>query len=155
MALKAAPAAEKAATEEPAEKKSKKKLLAIAVVAVVAVAAAAWFFLLRGGEAEAVEEPHPGAVLPMEPVTLNLADGHFLKLGLALQLTDTAGGGHGSAPDGSKALDLAIALLSNREVAELSSSEAREKVKAELAHEVEEAYHGDVMDIYFTEFVMQ
>lgn len=153
MALKSATPAEETPVAE--EKKSKKKLIVIGVV-VILVAAAGWFFLGRGdAAAEEAVAPEPGAVLQLEPVTLNLADGHFLKLGLALQMTLDAGGGHGAEPDGSKALDLAISMLSNREVAELSSSEAREKVKHELAEQIEHAYHGTVMDLYFTEFVMQ
>ena len=52
-------------------------------------------------------------------------------------------------------MDLAIAHYTDMEIAELSSAEGRAKAKAELLEEVEEAYEGEIMDIYFTEFVMQ
>lgn len=152
MASKDEPAAEAA----PA-KKDKKKL--IMIVAVLALVAGGYYkFMVMPKAAEAAEEPvkEPGAVVKLDPVTLNLTDGHFLKLGMALQFA-LAEGGHGGSgePDGSQALDIAIAQLSNREMTELSSSKARAKAKAELVKEIGYAYHGEVLDVYFTEFVMQ
>lgn len=138
--------------------KSKKKL--IILVAVFAVAGAAYLFVLKPKPA-APTEPVPGAVVKLDPLTLNLEGGHYLKLSMALQFTEAAsggGGGHGGGaeePDGSQALDLAIAQLSNKKIAELNSAAARDKAKAHLLEAVAEAYHHDVMDIYFTEFVMQ
>jgi flagellar FliL protein len=82
---------------------------------------------------------------------LNLADGHFLKLKLALQATVEAK----EEPDGSKALDIAISELSNRPMTDLASNAAREKAKGELRAKINKAYGGEVMDVYFTEFVMQ
>jgi flagellar FliL protein len=87
----------------------------------------------------------------LDPITLNLADGHFLKLKLSLQATLDAA----EAPDGSKALDIAISEFSNRPLAELASNAARDKAKVELRKKINEAYEGHVMDVYFTEFVMQ
>ena len=137
-------------------KGGKKKLVLILVVALV-VAGAGYFFVLKPkGGAEAKPKQEPGAVVKLEPITMNLADGHYLKLGMALQFAVSEGGGHGATePDGSKALDLAISHFSNREVAELSSSKAREKAKKELFKEVRHAYHDEVMELHFTEFVMQ
>jgi hypothetical protein len=60
-----------------------------------------------------------------------------------------------SDPDGSKALDIAISEFSNRPLAELASNAARDKAKAELRKKINKAYEGHVMDVYFTEFVMQ
>ncbi|WP_203872417.1 flagellar basal body-associated FliL family protein, partial [Planomonospora parontospora] len=59
------------------------------------------------------------------------------------------------APDGSKALDLAIKQFRNKPVDELSSEKALDLAKRELVEKVEKAYEGEIMDIYFTEFVMQ
>ena len=137
---------------------SKKKKLII-IGAVLLVAAAAYMFVLKPKPA-ADGEPVPGMVVKLDPLTLNLDDGHYLKLSMALQFTEAAsgGGGHGGGseePDGSKALDLAIAQLSNRKIAELNTAQAREAAKAKLLAAIEEAYHHEVMDLYFTEFVMQ
>jgi flagellar FliL protein len=91
-------------------------------------------------------------VVPLQPITINLTDGHFLKVSIALQMTTAVGA---ETPDGSKALDLVISEFSNRSVAELSSNEAREEAKKKLAQHVGEAYEGNVMGVYLTEFVMQ
>jgi flagellar FliL protein len=148
------PAANADGTEEP--KKGKKKKLLVVVLAVLLLGGGGYFFLGRGGSSTP-PPPEPGQVLKLDSITLNLADGHFLKLGLALQFTTTAGGGgeHGAELDGSHALDLAIDQLSNRKVTELNSTAARNKVKGELVKAIEEAYDHGVMDVYFTEFVMQ
>jgi flagellar FliL protein len=147
-----APAAEET---EAAPAKSKKKLIIVAVAVLVA-AAAAYFLLLKGGGEAEVKEPVPGAVLVNDPITLNLQGGHYLKVGLALQFTEEAGGGgHGAAPDGSHALDYMIEQFTGRTVAELSNPESRHKLKEHLLEEVKHAYHDGVMDIYFTEFVIQ
>jgi flagellar FliL protein len=143
------------AAEDGGRKGGRKKLVAVGLV-LLAVAGGSYVFLGRGGPAEPAP-PEPGQVLQLDPITLNLADGHYLKLGLALQFTAEAGaGGHGGGElDGSQALDLAIDQLSNRKVTELNSAEARRQAKEELVKEVGEAYHHGVMDVYFTEFVMQ
>jgi len=137
--------------EETPAKGGKKKIIIIAV-AVLMLAGGGWFMFLKPSSAAAEAAPVPGIVLPLEAINLNLADGHYLKLGMALQMIE--GGGHGE-PDGSHALDIAIAQFSGKSIKELASSEAREKAKAKLLHAIEEAYHHEVMDVYFTEFVMQ
>jgi flagellar FliL protein len=142
----------KAEAEAAPEKGGKKKVLVGALAALI-LAGGGWFQFLKPTDASAEPEaPTPGVVLTLEPINLNLADGHYLKLGMALQMVE--GGGHGE-PDGSHALDLAISQLSGKAIGELASPEGREKAKGKLLHAVEEAYHHEVMDIYFTEFVMQ
>jgi flagellar FliL protein len=134
----------------------KKKLLVIGLVAVLALGAAAYFFLFSGGgEAEAEPAPEEGSVLVIEPVAINLAGGSYLKLGFALQFTlehDEAGA-HGSEPDGSKAMDIAIAQFSGAALADVQTN--REAMKAALEEAVIEAYHHEVMSIYYTEYVTQ
>jgi flagellar FliL protein len=145
---------DKAAKKGEAAGGKKKKV--VALVLVVVLAGGGYFFLGRKGAAPDAP-PTPGTVLKLDSITLNLAGGHYLKLTLALQFTKAASGGGegGSDLDGSKALDLAIAQLSNRNVAELNTAATREAAKAKLRAAVEEAYHHGVMDLYFTEFVMQ
>lgn len=130
----------------------KKKILMLAPV-VVLLAGVAFFFLKPKDAAQAAVKPKPvaGTIKELEPITVNLAGGHFLKLGLALQPTKAAG----EEVAGAKALDLAIELFSNRTVADLASKEGREKAKKLLVKEVAEAYEDEVYDIYFTTFVMQ
>ena len=138
---------------EGTSKRSKKKLVIIAApVLLILIGAAVWFFLLRGGGEEKAEPaPLPGVVVRMDPISINLAGGHYLKVGIALQATIDA---H-EEPEGSHAQDLAVTLLSGRTVEELADGAAREAIKAELKAEVTESYEHSVMDVWFYEFVTQ
>lgn len=89
--------------------------------------------------------------MKLDPIYVNLADGHFLKLGIALQGTDKAT----KELDGSKALDAAISVFSGKDMAKVSDDATRTEMKKALATEVIDLYEDEVMDIYFTEFVMQ
>ncbi len=142
---------------EPAKAKGGKGLVvALVVVVVLLVAAAAtWWFVLRPqhGAAAPVEEkaPEKGEVVAVEPVSLNLAGGHYLRLGFSLQLTADA---H-EAPDPAVAIDHAIALFSGRTVAEVSDPDTREELRDELAQRLSEVYEGEVMGVYLTNYVTQ
>ena len=141
--------------DDDAPRGGRKKLLIIALVAVLALGASAYFFLFSGGAAEAEAAPEEGSVLVIDPVAINLAGGSYLKMGLALQFTlehDQAGG-HGSEPDGSKAADIAIAQFSGATLADVQDN--REAMKAALEAAIVDAYHHDVMSIYYTEYVTQ
>ena len=151
----------------------KKKLIVIGLGALLLLGGGAGGTYLLVKPAAAAEEPVeevlvPGEVTALDPITLNLADGHYLKLGLALQATASTGGGHegSGGPDGSKALDLAIAEFSGLSTAELSDTAKRDHYKDELQEKIITAYeeepakegehpHKVVMGIYFTQFVTQ
>jgi flagellar protein FliL len=141
-------------TDETTGKGSRKKLLLIGLVLILAAAGAA-YFLLFSGSAEAETEPVAGDVLVLEPIAVNLAGGGYLKIGVTLQFTEegTAGGHGGSGPDGSKATDLIISTFSQAAPADVTG--AREALKIALEQKIIEAYHGDVMDIYYNEYVTQ
>ena len=147
-----------AATTEEEPKGGKKKLVLVLLVVLLAAAGAAYFFLFSGGSAEA-EEPVPGEVLTLEPVAVNLAGGGYLKIGVALQLTEGAGGGgHGGGGlDGAKAADLIISTFSQAKPADVIG--ARDALKEALEKKIIEAYTEDgvpmVMGIYYTEYVTQ
>ena len=145
---------EKAPAEETEEKGGKKKLLLVFAVLIVAAAGAAYFFLFSGS-AEA-EEPVPGEIVTLEPVAVNLAGGGYLKIGVALQAVEGAGGGggHGGGGlNGAQATDLVISTFSQAKPADVTG--AREALKDALEAKIVEAYHGEVMGIYYTEYVTQ
>jgi len=127
-----------------------KKKLIIIVVGALVVGAAAYWFVLKPKPEPKKEKPVAGEVVALEPRQVNLEGGHYLKLGLALQGTADA-----HELEGSKALDAAIGLFSGRSIEEVTRSEERRHLKAELKKELEHLYHGDVMDVYFTDFVTQ
>src|SRR5919112_1061010 len=124
-------------TEETEGKGGKKKLLLIVGVLLLAAAGAAYFFLFAGsGEAEAAAPEHGGYVA-LEPIAVNLA-----------------GGGHGGASvDGAKAYDQIISTFSQAQPADVTG--ARDALKEALEEKIIEAYHGEVMGIYYTEYVTQ
>lgn len=128
------------------EKGSKKKLILI-LVAVLALGGGGYFMFLKPKPAG---PPEPGEVVKLEPIQINLAATHYLRVGIALQLT---AGAHEA--DGSKALDAAIALFSGLPMDEVNDPKHRAKLKKELEKELGELYHHDVMGVYFTEFVTQ
>jgi flagellar FliL protein len=137
--------------------KSKKKLLLILAITLLALTGGGTggYLLLAPAKAKAEPQPTPGLVVPLDAITINLAEGHYLKLKLSLQATTEVA----EAPDGSKALDIAISLFSNRTQSELLSNAAREQAKAELTEKVVKAYtvgkKKAIMDVYFTTFVIQ
>jgi flagellar protein FliL len=139
-----------AAEEDAPAKGGKKKLLLVLAVLLLGGAGAAYFFLFSGSGEPA--PPEPGEVVSLEPVAVNLAGGGYLKIGVALQLTADAGGGEGG-PDGSKATDLIISTFSQAKPADVVG--AREALKEALKKKIVEAYEGDVMAIYYTEYVTQ
>ena len=146
MSTKTAPNTEKKDGDDAAPK-SKRKVLVLALVAALVVAAAGyWFFLRPSGP----QEPVPGEVMTLEPIQINLAEGHYLKVGIALQLTADA-----HELDGSQALDATISLFSGLPLEDVSLPKQRNELKDELSSHLEEAYHGQVMEVYYTEFVTQ
>ena len=146
--------------ETPAEapKKSKKMLMIIVIALVVLGGGGAGAFFMLGDSAEAAEEkPVKGAVVAMDTaLTINLAGGHYLKLGFSLQQTEEAGT---ESVDTSEALELAIDEYTGKNIAELATEKGREELKADLLKKIEKAYTEEdkkmVMDIYFTQFVTQ
>jgi flagellar FliL protein len=145
---------DKTETDEAPAKGSRKMLL-IGLVVILAAAGAAYFFLFSGSSDASAEEPVAGDVLALEPIAVNLAGGGYLKIGVTLQFTEagSAGGHGGSGPDGSKATDLIISTFSQAAPADVVG--AREALKVALQEKIIEAYHGDVMGIYYNEYVTQ
>ncbi|MCZ2858068.1 flagellar basal body-associated FliL family protein [Blastococcus sp. VKM Ac-2987] len=148
--------------EEGEGRGGKKKLLLVLAAVLLAGAGAGYFFLFAGSaEAEAVEPVSSGTYLPLEPVAVNLAGGGYLKIGVALELTEegaAAGDGHGGGGvDGTKALDLVISTFSQAAPADVTG--AREALKESLQAKIVEAYTDHdvkaVMGIYYTEYVTQ
>jgi flagellar protein FliL len=152
----AAGAAGAAAGEDGAKKSKKKLLLLVLPLVLVLVAGAAWFFLLRGsGQPAKKEVPKPGAVVALDSINVNLADGHYLKLKLALQASaDVAEG-----PDGSKAQGIAGDQLTGKSMAELQTAKGRRHAQDQLTAAIVKAYTEDaketVIDVYYPEFVSQ
>src|SRR4051794_17806059 len=152
-----------AAADGAGKKKGRSNLLPAIVVAAGLLGGG--YFMSGGGGAKATPAAAEGAtttttaekhgeVIKLDSITLNLADGRFVKLGLALELEEgvKAEGYDGKA---ARALDIAISTLGDKTFAELAAPGGRDKAKAELNDKVVKAYGGEVTEIYFTELVMQ
>ena len=172
----AAPTAEGADATAATAKGGSNNLIP-AVVLAIGLLGGGFFMGGKAGGSAAVAAPQPteqhaaedeghGPIQELETITLNLADGHFLKIGLALQMAASdAEGGHGGGDaeevPAAKALDIAISLLGSHTMDDLARPKERELVKKALSELVAEAYvdpesHEPVVTkVYFTEFVMQ
>jgi flagellar basal body-associated protein FliL len=154
-------------------KGGKGKTLVIYALAALGVLGGLKGFVLGGGAAPAAAvdtqgnptttTTAPGPIVTLAPITVNIQDDRFLKVGLGLQLwgEHEAGAGHG-APDSddptkgyARALDLAIETFGGHTYDELVTPEGRRKAKAELVEKLKHAYHEEVEGVYFTDFVMQ
>lgn len=139
--------AQAAAADAPAKPGGGKKKLLILLVALLLLGGAGyWFFLKPAGDTEPVH----GEVVALEPVQVNLTDGHYLSVGIALQLVE---GAH--EVDGSKALDATIDMFSGQTVATLADPKTRRTMKAALTEGLADLYHEEVLEVYFTQFVTQ
>jgi len=149
VTVTAIPPTAQAAEPAAPEKKSRKKLLVLVLV-VVAAAGAAYWFLLKPAPSGEEPPPEPGPMVALDPIQVNLSGGHYLRIGIALQFVASS---HDT--DGSKALDAVIDLFSGRSMEELQTKDQRHALKEELTEHVSEAYHHEVYEVYFTDFVTQ
>jgi flagellar FliL protein len=160
--------AEGAEGAEGEGKKGKKGNLVPAIV--IAVGLIVGGKMMAGGGSAATTTVVPsttttvplGPVVKLDPITLNMSDGRFLRVGLGFQLTTKAPVVAGAKPDTTdaageyaRALDLAISVLGGRNYQELVSPTGRDAAKKELIDKLKHAYEGQIDDVYFTEFVLQ
>ena len=150
--------AKKKSDSEDGEKGSRLRIVVV-VLAVLLIGAGVYMYLGNGSsEAPASVQPvavaaiDKGEVIKLEPIFINLKNDRFLKVGLALQTTLT---GDDAELDGSIALDAAIEVFSNKDLDQLVTESGRAQLKEALLTLVTEKYGAQVIDIYFTEFVMQ
>ncbi len=151
------------------KKKSRGNLLPAIVVAAGLFGAA---FMMKGGTSKNAAASTPASpsatttvptdaktlaqIAKLDDITLNLSDGHYLKVGLALQLaTKAAVTDYTTGGAASKALDLAISVLGTGSYNQFVQPSGRDAAKAALEKKIVAAYNGQVLGIYFTDFVMQ
>ena len=155
--------------KEGKEKGAKSNLLP-AIVLAIGMVGAGYMLGPGSGSGEAAgagtdettttSEPIPGEIVQMEPININLAGGHYLKVGMALQLAEGVLAEEFAKGKTAKANDILIAEVGGRDMAELATPEGRAKLKEDLREKIMETYReeetGDeVIDLFFTDFVMQ
>lgn len=147
----------------------------IVVVALCVVIAGAGFVLggrmTGAGTAAAPDgtvpeevEPTIDVIVELEPLNVNLAGGHYLRLAVAIGLTGHAeggGGGHGGGSEDeppietAPASDLVLSTFAGRDMTQLATPEGREQARSDLHAGLVGFYGDDVVSVLFTEFVMQ
>lgn len=153
------------AKKEKDASKGKSKTVPMVLAAVVALGVV---YMLGPGKAKPAPAAAGGAptttttvlgsVAGLDAITLNLADGRYLKVAIAIQLSAAAPKAEGGADDKThwaRALDATISVLGEHTYADLSSPGGRAKAKEDLSRNVAELYGEEVEGVYFTEFVMQ
>lgn len=170
----AAPGAEAAGDKKGKKGKAKKDKggaksnLVPAIVLAVGIATGGFFMGSGGGEATVTEvlvtEPvlEPGEVVGVGPLTVNLAGGSYLRVGVSIQASteaelevDADGAARLRPADESRLLDQIIAVFGGQDVSTLAGSEGRDGARSELFDTANEMLDGQVLGVYFTEFVMQ
>jgi flagellar FliL protein len=142
---------------EAPKKSNKTMMIIIVAVAVLLGGGGGAFFMMNSSKSSASAAPKKGVVTPIDDaLTVNLADAHYLKLRFSIQQTTDAGT---EVVSTAEAIELAIDEYTGRSVAELSTENGREAIKADLLAKVVKAYTVDgkheVMDLYYTAFVTQ
>lgn len=133
--------------------KSKKMKLIILLVLVLVGGGAAAKFTVLAPAAKAAEpaKPAPGPVIAMDELTLNLDGGHFLRMKLSLETTK----GTSADLETTEGIQAVIDEYSNRTVDSLTGTAAREKAAKELVVRLNKIYPKKILDVFYTEFVMQ
>lgn len=126
----------------------RKKILLLIAAVLIAGGAAYWFLLRPSPEPE---KPEPGEVVALEAVQVNLQKGHYLRIGIALQLSLEVA----EEVDGSKALDALIEIYFGDDIEDLAEAEHCEQLREDMVERVAELYEGEVLDVCVTEFVTQ
>ena len=111
-----------------------------------------------GATAEAEKEAEAekkGPIVEMEAINVNLAEGHYLRIAVALGLSPEVKLKEGEEFDKAAASDVVLGTFSGMLMADLTSAEGREKAREHLLTALEPHYGNEVVHVYFTEFVMQ
>ncbi len=154
----------KGAAEAPA--KSKKKLIIMVAVGLL-VAGGAYETVLKPkpvqtaaqiAAAKATTPPVYGPIVPLAEQTLNLADGHYLKLTAVIQLKV---GASFVAPDAgtvtpamSAASQTILSVYSGYSQAQLTGTANQKKALDVLVKALNPIFPGQIVSVYMTEFLM-
>ncbi len=152
---------------EEAEKGGKLKLIIGAVVLLVAGVVLGGKVLGGGGatasaaDATTTTTEPDGPITTLDPITLNLADGRFLKLGVAFEVHHDE---DYPAPEGAddeitkgfaRELDATIMVMSAFTYEDLAAPGGRAQAKTDLLAALVDVSDGAIRDVLFHEFVMQ
>lgn len=103
-----------------------------------------------------------GPLVEIDPITLNLADGHYLRLGVSFQMSDAYEDAAKDeevyvfpSADASKVRDALIGIFGGNDYQTLSRADGRESAREELLTKSNDLLSGNVLAVFFTDFVIQ
>ncbi len=149
--------------EEEAEappKKSKKKLFIIIAVLVLLIGGYEAKSILLAPHYKPGQKVPLGKILPLDQLTVNLADGHLVQASISLQLTSVAAMATLSA-DLPRFDDVAIGVLGAQTYQGLLPANARDAAKAQILKDCQkiagtvDGAAQQISAVYFTSFVIQ
>lgn len=156
-----APAKGKKGKKAKKAKGEKRSNLVPALVVAVGLVIAAYLMKPQpssagGTESTTTTTVAEGATVALEPMTLNLADGKYIRVGAAVTLAETADpkefeeGG-----ETNKLKDLIIFNVGDLTAEDLSTNEGREHLKETLAAGAKKLYGEEYLELYLTDLVIQ
>jgi flagellar protein FliL len=144
------------AKDGEAKKKSPMMLILLLVVGIVGGVVVS---KMMGGSSAPVAEPPPeaGEIATIEPININLADGHFLRISVGAQLTKKVPEKAEAwvKVESPKVTDAMIKVFSGQPLEHVRSTEGREELVKELEELVMENTEKQVMKVYLGEYVSQ
>jgi len=151
--------AKKKSDDDGKKKGGKQKIIAAVVIALVGYK----FFLAPkpAAKADGAAPKKEGAVVPLPELTLNLAGGKYLRVGIGVVYWEGKGGGGGEGEKAGEnkeaqiASDVVVTVLSAKSYDELKTPDGKTKAKTEITEELNHALEDSVARILFTSFVMQ
>jgi flagellar protein FliL len=148
---------EETVTKDKTEKK--KSPMMLIMLLVVGLLGGVGVSKVMGGSSGPAVEPPPeaGEIANIEPININLADGHFLRIGVGAQLTKKVPEKAEAwvKVEGAKVRDAVIKVFSGKELTVVRSTTGREELVRELDELVSESTEKQVMKVYLAEYVSQ
>ncbi len=147
------------------KKKGKVKVIVPAVVVLLAVAGAG--YKLGPGKAPALppgattttttEDPNdpPGQIATMDDINVNLADGKYLRVGVAIELGAGVTATDFTTTSLPKLNDLVIQVFQGQSMQVLETPQGRDAAMATLKQDALNLFKTDYRDLFLTDFVMQ
>lgn len=147
----------------------------IVPVAMMSVAIAVAGYFVGGGASSSsstspvetvvvvTTEPVVERVVTLDPVNVNLADGRYLRVGIAMgiahsedELLEAAAGAETATTEpAAPAADLVLSTFAGKTFEQLASAAGRDEARAAIQDGLREFYGEEVIAVFFTEFVMQ
>lgn len=141
------------------EKGGKSNLLPAIVLAIGLVAGG---YLMGGsddkaaaGAKETTTTLAKGEISISDPISINLADGHFLKVSVGVQLAEGIEPGEFAKGKIAEVNDMLIELAGGEDINVLSTRDGRKKLNDEMTKLALKELEGEVLGFYFNDFVMQ